>query len=120
MIVRHGSQWRVVSEKGRNLGTYSTKSEAERRLRQVEYFKHAKRPGLTTAQGVLVALGAILIALVVWYAMTAPQPSVPGPAPVPAPGPGDDQVVCTMDAMQCPDGSFVGRVPPSCAFAPCP
>lgn len=28
--------------------------------------------------------------------------------------------VCTMDARQCPDGSFVGRVPPSCNFAPCP
>lgn len=28
--------------------------------------------------------------------------------------------VCTMDAMQCPDGSYVGRVPPSCNFAPCP
>jgi hypothetical protein len=28
--------------------------------------------------------------------------------------------MCTMDAMQCPDGSYVGRVPPSCNFAPCP
>jgi len=28
--------------------------------------------------------------------------------------------MCTMDAKQCPDGSFVGRVPPDCAFAPCP
>jgi hypothetical protein len=28
--------------------------------------------------------------------------------------------VCTMDAKQCPDGSWVGRVPPSCEFAPCP
>jgi hypothetical protein len=27
---------------------------------------------------------------------------------------------CTMDAKQCPDGSYVGRVPPSCDFAPCP
>lgn len=31
----------------------------------------------------------------------------------------DDQVVCTADAMQCPDGSFVGRVGPSCEFAAC-
>jgi hypothetical protein len=29
-------------------------------------------------------------------------------------------VGCTMDAKECPDGSFVGRVPPSCEFAPCP
>ncbi len=32
----------------------------------------------------------------------------------------DDAVMCTMDAMECPDGSFVGRVPPSCVFAACP
>jgi hypothetical protein len=27
---------------------------------------------------------------------------------------------CTLDVRGCPDGSFVGRVPPSCEFAPCP
>lgn len=31
-----------------------------------------------------------------------------------------DEIFCTMDAMQCPDGSFVGRVPPNCEFAACP
>lgn len=25
-----------------------------------------------------------------------------------------------MEAMQCPDGSYVGRTGPNCAFAPCP
>ena len=34
----------------------------------------------------------------------------------PAPPP----VACTMEAKQCPDGSWVGRVPPACNFAPCP
>lgn len=29
-------------------------------------------------------------------------------------------VACTMDAKQCPDGSWVGRVAPSCAFKACP
>jgi len=29
-------------------------------------------------------------------------------------------VACTLDALLCPDGSSVGRVPPSCEFAPCP
>ena len=29
-------------------------------------------------------------------------------------------VVCTMEARQCPDGSYVGRVGPQCDFAPCP
>lgn len=31
-----------------------------------------------------------------------------------------DQVGCTMDAKTCPDGTAVGRMPPSCEFAPCP
>lgn len=39
-IVKLGSKWQVQSEKGRNMGTYDTKAEAEKRLGQVEYFKH--------------------------------------------------------------------------------
>lgn len=36
-------------------------------------------------------------------------------------GEGDKEgVMCTQDAMECPDGSFVSRVAPSCEFAPCP
>lgn len=35
-----GGKYRVLSEKGKNLGTSNTKSEAVKRLRQVEYFKH--------------------------------------------------------------------------------
>lgn len=31
-----------------------------------------------------------------------------------------DEVACTMDAMMCPDGSYVGRIPPNCEFAACP
>ncbi len=27
---------------------------------------------------------------------------------------------CTMDALMCSDGTSVGRIPPDCAFAPCP
>ncbi len=34
--------------------------------------------------------------------------------------PGDGGVFCTMEAKLCPDGSYVGRVPPSCEFSPCP
>jgi hypothetical protein len=33
-------QYRVLSEKGKNLGTYKTQEEAKKRLRQVEFFKH--------------------------------------------------------------------------------
>lgn len=35
--------WCVYSEKGRLLGRYRTKEEAEKRLRQVEYFKRKKK-----------------------------------------------------------------------------
>ena len=48
VIVKQGSQWCVKSKKknrqGRrkNLGCYDSRTGAERRLDQVEYFKHAK------------------------------------------------------------------------------
>jgi hypothetical protein len=35
-------------------------------------------------------------------------------------GENNEQVFCTMDAKLCPDGSYVGRVAPSCEFAACP
>ncbi len=31
-----------------------------------------------------------------------------------------EPVACTMDAKLCSDGSYIGRVPPECDFAPCP
>ncbi|HTK33346.1 MAG TPA: hypothetical protein VL335_02235, partial [Candidatus Paceibacterota bacterium] len=31
-----------------------------------------------------------------------------------------EPVVCTMEAKQCPDGSYVGRSGPQCEFAACP
>lgn len=31
-----------------------------------------------------------------------------------------ETVFCTLDAQICPDGSYVGRVPPTCEFAACP
>lgn len=34
--------------------------------------------------------------------------------------PEEDAVMCTMDAKQCPDGSWVGREGPNCEFAACP
>lgn len=41
-IVKVNNKYQVQSEKGKNLGTYDTKSEAEERLKQVEMFKHMK------------------------------------------------------------------------------
>jgi hypothetical protein len=44
VIEKRGRKWVVLSETtGRRFGTYDTKAEALKRLRQVEFFKHAKR-----------------------------------------------------------------------------
>jgi hypothetical protein len=43
MIKKAAGGYKVLSEKGKNLGgPYKTKKEAEKRLQQVEYFKHKK------------------------------------------------------------------------------
>ncbi len=43
MIRKKEDGYHVLSEKGKNLGgPYSTKEAADKRLRQVEYFKHQK------------------------------------------------------------------------------
>jgi hypothetical protein len=43
MIRKTREGYRVLSEKGKNLGgPYKSKAEAEKRLRQVEFFKHRK------------------------------------------------------------------------------
>jgi hypothetical protein len=39
------------------------------------------------------------------------------PAPIAPPPEGP---ICTKEAKQCPDGSYVGRTGPQCEFAPCP
>ena len=41
MITKTSKGYSVKSEKGRNLGgPYKTREEAQKRLRQVEFFKH--------------------------------------------------------------------------------
>jgi hypothetical protein len=45
VIVIVDGGYQVLSESGKNLGgPYKTLEEAERRLRQVEFFKHKRRP----------------------------------------------------------------------------
>ena len=43
MIRKVKEGYRVVSESGRNMGTYPTKEKAKKRLQQIEYFKHKKK-----------------------------------------------------------------------------
>lgn len=40
MIRKIRGGYRVLSEKGRNMGTYKTMEDAKTRLRQIEFFKH--------------------------------------------------------------------------------
>jgi hypothetical protein len=43
MINKDKSGYKVLSEKGKNLGgPYRSKATAQKRLRQVEFFKHKK------------------------------------------------------------------------------
>ena len=42
-IRKVGSGHRLVSKKGRNLGTFSTREGAEKRERQVQMFKNLKK-----------------------------------------------------------------------------
>lgn len=48
-------------------------------------------------------------ALVPWLAACATTTPTP-PAGERSP------ILCTQDVLQCPDGRFVGRTPPGCAF----
>lgn len=64
------------------------------------------RSFLTTTNGAVTS--AVLAAQTCIFDFASPAQETPG------------AVVCTMDAKQCPDGSYVGRVAPNCDFAPCP
>lgn len=43
MIVRQAGRFLIKSKKGRNLGKFSSRKAAERRLKQIEYFKHVDK-----------------------------------------------------------------------------
>jgi hypothetical protein len=51
--------------------------------------------------------------------LSRPMPAPEAPLS-PLPTYDDNQVACTMDAKVCPDGSYVGRVAPTCDFSACP
>lgn len=42
MVVKDGNKWIVKSKTGRKLGVYASKAAAEKRLKQIEMFKHIK------------------------------------------------------------------------------
>ena len=42
MIKKQGLKYVVIAESGRKMGSYVTKKAAQKRLRQIEFFKHLK------------------------------------------------------------------------------
>lgn len=63
---------------------------------------------------VLVVILLMLLGIVAYFVNGSDDMN---PTPTAPPG---EPVACTLDAKQCPDGSYVGRIPPNCEFAPCP
>jgi len=59
---------------------------------------------LAAGLGIVIAIGAFAA----YDSMRSPRQ------------PDSNGTVCTLDAFVCPDGTVVGRIPPSCDFAPCP
>src|SRR3989344_1608320 len=60
--------------------------------------------------GALIVVAAIAMAGPAWY--TYPWQNIGGS--------NEETTACPQDAMQCPDGSYVGRIGPNCEFALCP
>lgn len=66
----------------------------------------------------LIALGVlVVIALIIGVGSSFMSKN---PTTSMSPSPSVTGVACTMDAMMCPDGSYVGRQGPNCEFAMCP
>lgn len=60
-----------------------------------------------TLWGAVGILAVLIVGTIVYYSFAPFAPDAP------------EGIVCTMDAMQCPDGSYVGRTGPNCEFV-CP
>lgn len=77
---------------------------------------------------IILIIISVIILLVVYISRSKEINQFPAPPTktVPSPTlwfkkpPNPDNVRCPMDVTQCPDGSYVGRIAPSCSFAPCP
>lgn len=74
----------------------------------MEHLPTQHHPGLWWK--VLLPIGVVVVLglLAVWGLMATSTPNSEG-----------EQIYCTADAMQCPDGSYVGRSGPNCEFV-CP
>lgn len=78
----------------------------------MRYFNTKLRPGFAPAI-IIVILAALAILFGGYFFYRQLNPA----NPLPKLGGG---VACTVEAKLCPDGSYVGRTGPNCAFASCP
>ncbi len=65
-------------------------------------------------------ISVLLILVATGILFTAGKLLITKPAEEVVPIPTETAVACTMEAKQCPDGSYVGRSGPKCEFAQCP
>ncbi|TSC90196.1 MAG: Uncharacterized protein G01um10145_300 [Microgenomates group bacterium Gr01-1014_5] len=63
----------------------------------------------------VLVLALLSVGLAYFYGVKQGKQSLPIALVSPSP----ESVVCTQDALQCPDGSYVGRTGPNCEFV-CP
>ena len=70
------------------------------------FYLSANGKGLTTIE--LIAIAAVL-SVFAFLVVQIPERTTQ-----------EMEIACTMEAKQCPDGSFVGRTGPNCEFADCP
>lgn len=84
-----------------------------------------KAPMTSTFIFIMVGIGALLLMGLTGFHFgrqySNPLPLVPAPTSNPdiQPTAPVEGVMCTMEALECPDGSFVGRQGPKCEFTPC-
>lgn len=60
-------------------------------------------------KNIIIAVGGLLLLGVVWISWQQFELLR-----------GTEGIACTLEAKQCPDGSYVGRTGPQCEFASCP
>lgn len=85
-----------------------------------------QKGAISSAFGIVVTLViATGVSGYVYSQSLIPDDSETIPAPlyrnkqIPSPIPSPQGAVCTQEAKQCPDGSYVGRTGPKCEFAEC-
>lgn len=77
---------------------------------------------MSTFKHTLILIALLVLLGIMFILRSAFSVSAPTPIPTPVPTtPTNDggAVACTMDAMMCPDGTYVGRTGPNCQFV-CP